>query len=376
MPFEEDGTSVVASALDVYKLWLCSATYQPSPVRDDPEFFTSRMLRHISMVFRPRTGAIDRHIQIGRKALDVYVQVAKEAGPLFSTDTWAEFLKLYLAVADSLMSQPVESVPLADRLQGHVLRVLFEIWFLSRTQDREHWSILKRLVGNWRHRLSIITAWTSVLYGLVQRVLGITYGESVGSPNVSFTVGDVAVQLDLDNDHALYLMYETLHLLGDLEGLGDPGNYNEAIRGLGFLTTSLINAQNKIKSRNMIVPDGNSILHLLGPLLLEAITSFPRKLEHGKATALEAVTKLFLRKANHTNFHPRYLAIFYHGLEAALKSGSGLLQGIVLTSCQRLFGTCFKGANMLMPSFVAAVTNVLCCRTQVAGVQGTMAMLR
>ena len=219
LPFEEDGTNVVASSLDVYRLWLCSATYQPSPVREDPEFFTSRMLRHISMVFRPRTGAIDRHIQIGRKALDVYAQVAKEAGPLFSAETWLEFLKLYLAVADSLLSQAVDAVPLADRLQGHVLRVLFEIWFLSGNQNEDVWSIFKSLFVNWRHRLSTVTAWTAVLFSLVQRVIGITYGTSVGAGSVTFAVGDLTVVLEVGDDHAMYLMYKTLHLIGDLESI-------------------------------------------------------------------------------------------------------------------------------------------------------------
>ncbi len=376
LPFEEDGTNVVASSLDVYRLWLCSATYQPSPVREDPEFFTSRMLRHISMVFRPRTGAIDRHIQIGKKALDVYVQVAKEAGPLFSADTWLEFLKLYLAVADSLLSQPVDAVPLADRLQGHVLRVLFEIWFVSGNQNEDVWSIFKSLFFKWRHRLATVTAWTSVLYALVQRVIGITYGSAVGASNVSFTIGDGAVVMEMTDDHAVYLMYKTLHLIGDLETMKDPGIYNEAIRGLGFLMTSLINVQAKVKTRGVVVPDGNTILHLLGPHVLEAVTSFPRKLDHGKATALEAVCKLFLRKANQTDFHNRYLAMFYHGLEAALKSGSGHLLSVVLTHCVRLFGSNFRGVNMLIPSFVAAVTNVLSCRTQIQGVFGSMALLR
>jgi hypothetical protein len=376
LPFEEDGTNVVASSLDVYRLWLCSATYQPSPVREDPEFFTSRMLRHISMVFRPRTGAIDRHIQIGRKALDVYAQVAKEAGPLFSAETWLEFLKLYLAVADSLLSQAVDAVPLADRLQGHVLRVLFEIWFLSGNQNEDVWGIFKSLFVNWRHRLATITAWTAVLFALVQRVIGITYGTAVGAASVTFAVGDQTVVLEMEDDHVMYLMYRVLHLVGDMETIKDPGIYNEAIRGLGFLMTALINVQSKVKGRGVVVPDGNTILHLLGPHMLEAITHFPRKMDHGKATAVEAVCKLFLRKANQTDFHNRYLAMFYHGLEAALKSGSGHLLSVVLTQCVRLFGSNFRGVNILMPSFVAAVTNVLSCKTQIQGVFGSMSLLR
>lgn len=377
LPFEgEDGTAVVASSLDVYKLWLCSATYQPAPVREDPEFFTSRMLRHISLVFRPRTGAVDRHIQIGRKALDVYVQVAKEAGPLFSDATWDEFLKLLLAIADSLLSQPLDTIPFADRLQAHVIRVLFEIWILSRSQNEDTWGIWKMLMENWRHRISTVTAWTAVLFGLVHRVLGITYGDTVGSPNVSFTVGEVPVILEPDDDHAVYLMYKVLHLMGDLEDIADPGIYNEAMRGVAFLTSSLINVQNKIVKLGMVAPDGNSLLHLLGPLLLEAITKFPRKLEHGKATALEAVTKLFLRKANTTEFHVRYLALFYHGLEEALKSGSAHLLSVVMLNCQRIFGSSFKGINILIPSFVTAVTNALCSKQTLQGLHGTMSMLR
>ncbi len=46
----EDGTLVVAQALDVYKLWLCNPNYQPAPVRDDPEFFTSVCLRRRSFI--------------------------------------------------------------------------------------------------------------------------------------------------------------------------------------------------------------------------------------------------------------------------------------------------------------------------------------
>jgi hypothetical protein len=158
--------------------------------------------------------------------------------------------------------------------------------------------------------------------------------------------------------------------------LTDPGIYNEAIRGLGFLTTALINVSSKVKSREVVVPDGNSILHLVGPHLLEAISSFPRKLDHGKATAVEAVCKLFVRKVASTDFHSRYLAMWYHGLDAALKSGSGHLLSMVMTQCVRLFGTNFRGVNMLMPSFTAAIYNVLSCRTQIQGVMGSMGVLR
>ena len=113
-------------------------------------------------------------------------------------------------------------------------------------------------------------------------------------------------------------MFKVLHLMGDLDGIADPGIYNEAMRGMAFLSSSLINVQNKMKNLGMVIPDGNTLLHLLGPILLEATTKFPRRLEHGKATAIEAVTKLFLRKASVTEFHVRYLAMFYHGLESAL----------------------------------------------------------
>ncbi len=91
---------------------------------------------------------------------------------------------------------------------------------------------------------------------------------------------------------------------------------------------------------------------------------------------MEAVTKLFLRKATATDFELRYLAMFYHGLDAALKSGSPYLLSVTMLNCQRLFGASFKGANMLMPSFVVAVTNILSSRAQLQGLHGTMTMLR
>ena len=147
----------------------------------------------------------------------------------------------------------------------------------STTQSKELWDTFKRLFQTWRHRLQTIKQWNATLIGLVEKVFDILYGPAFGTKSVTFTIENVETSLDLEDDHVYYCFYRILHLAGDLEQLTSPQNYHEAMKGIGKVTQSFIDLEAKIREDKVIQakpPDGNTILHVVAPYLMEALISY------------------------------------------------------------------------------------------------------
>ena len=156
-------------------------------------------------------------------------------------------------------------------------KVLFALWMRSTTQNTDLWNTFKRLFQTWRHRLQSIKQWNATLFGLGQRVFDILYGPNYGNKSVSFSIEGVDTVLDLEDNHVFYCFYRVLHLVGDLEQLVSPQNYHEALKGISKLTISFIELERKIKEdkeTKAMPPNGNTILHVVAPFLLEALISY------------------------------------------------------------------------------------------------------
>jgi len=78
--------------------------------------------------------------------------------------------------------------------------------------------------------------------------------------------------VQLEQGYVFYSWYRMLHLLGDLETLQSPQTYLEAMKGVHQLARPFYQGLS-IKLAKIAPPDGNSILHLFGPFLIDAINT-------------------------------------------------------------------------------------------------------
>lgn len=53
---------VISSCIDVYADWLLCKPWAPAPVLAEPSTFIPAMVRHLSLLFEPRTTATDEYV--------------------------------------------------------------------------------------------------------------------------------------------------------------------------------------------------------------------------------------------------------------------------------------------------------------------------
>eukprot|EP01091_Cochliopodium_minus_P015427 TRINITY_DN5489_c0_g1_i1.p1 TRINITY_DN5489_c0_g1~~TRINITY_DN5489_c0_g1_i1.p1 ORF type:complete len:1118 (+),score=337.64 TRINITY_DN5489_c0_g1_i1:43-3396(+) len=381
LPLIDGGSPIVEQAISCYKKWLLEELFKPPPLLNDEQYFYKKCFRHMSLLFRPRGPKLENsnHVELCIEVINIYDEASKVLKDVLTVASWEELLKIFLGICDSLLKIQFGEVVLADKLQVSLLRVLFALWMRSTTQNTELWTTFKKLFQTWRHRLQTIKQWNSTLFGLGQRLFDILYGPNYGTKSVTYSIEGVDTTLDLEDNHVFYCFYRVLHLVGDLEQLISPQNYHEAMKGIAKLTKSFIQLEPKIKEdkeTKAIPPNGNTILHIVAPFLLEALISYKDGFEFGKAEALETACVLFVSKIPTTEFHTTYLAMFYRGLEEALKSNNNHLLSVVLINSTNLFLCHFRGIRVLIPSFIAAIEKVLIFPDDLPGIVSNRTILK
>eukprot|EP01114_Cavostelium_apophysatum_P012293 TRINITY_DN2733_c0_g1_i3.p1 TRINITY_DN2733_c0_g1~~TRINITY_DN2733_c0_g1_i3.p1 ORF type:complete len:1100 (-),score=286.84 TRINITY_DN2733_c0_g1_i3:2012-5311(-) len=369
LPIEED--AIMSSCIEIYKRWLLEPAQQPKPILEDTkQFFLQSMLKHMSLVFGSKRysdrDAAERHSKLCLKALSIYLNLARTYGKKLSQETWEIWLKSLVGVTDQLLSgastnSTTGSVgAIGDEILGQllavpVLKALFEIWLLSHNQNPAMWATLRELfIKNWSNWMQAIVQWNAVCMGLTLRVLALLYGPSEGTPFVLIKLDDT-ITLDVTPDHAFYSWHKMLHLIGNPNELQDSKIFVEAMRGLDSLVDAFLNVgtNSNLAKRKASPPDGNTILHIFGAWLFEAVKQNRLSFEEGTSLAVEILCCIFRVKRT-TKFEPLYLASFYSCLsDVLLKDGRVLVSALLCTT--NFFAWELEGSRVLIPYFLYAV---------------------
>ena len=226
------------------------------------------------------------------------------------------------------------------------------------------WNKLAELAKKWKHRIQTFSYWSATCSAINERVLQILYGPSHGTEAILFTrVDGEIVELYLDDSYVMTCWYRMLHLLGSFEGsVAFSENYFEAIKGIGAIARSYIELTNKnlynSAGQQIPPPTGNTILDMCGGWLFEAINNFQKGFENGKKEALETICSLFSSRPS-SEFHGKYLALYYRGIEKALNTHNTPLLDVILRNSVTFFLKQYRGSHVLIPSFVIAFGRVL-----------------
>eukprot|EP01095_Lingulamoeba_sp_RSL-Kostka_P018275 TRINITY_DN9967_c1_g1_i3.p1 TRINITY_DN9967_c1_g1~~TRINITY_DN9967_c1_g1_i3.p1 ORF type:complete len:1160 (+),score=392.41 TRINITY_DN9967_c1_g1_i3:355-3834(+) len=321
------------------------------------------MLMHFSLLFHPREASkemVEKHANLCSKVLDIFLQIGRQLGTKLSVETWEIFLKLLTSCADYILRQDLEKIQeaLPRKLNAQIMKVVFELFLLSKTRNPDLWGALIDRVSYWTHHMSLILTWKTFAISLTRRTAAILYGPSEGSETVSVKLDDSTQNLQLEDEYVFYAWHKLLYILGNPnEQIKHPAIFLAFMNGIEMLVNFYLALGSKEINDVVAPPSGNTILNLVGPWLFDAIQLDRKGFDEGTALALKILCNIVMTKA-HTNIQPYYIAHFYFSLQQSLlKEGRVLLAGI--TSCTNLFSYSLQGVRCLLPAFVFAIHKIL-----------------
>jgi hypothetical protein len=99
---------------------------RPAPLEQDEETFFKKIFMNFSLIFEPRSGNVDTHVQLCSRILLILEQVGREYAGKFSVQTWELLLKVVLGSADLLLKDPADEPNLlSSKLCPLLLKVIF-----------------------------------------------------------------------------------------------------------------------------------------------------------------------------------------------------------------------------------------------------------
>jgi hypothetical protein len=114
----------------------------------------------------------------------MFLVAAHRLAHVLTQETWEVWLKLLMGVVDSIFRNKSNSGPMAHAflvksLGPPAVRVLMEVWMLSKTENVELWKSLQELIPYWVI-VPTIWHWNSACLGLTQRTMAVMYGPVYG----------------------------------------------------------------------------------------------------------------------------------------------------------------------------------------------------
>lgn len=358
LPIEEEST--IAQCIELYRRWALEPEKRPSALDEHPQYYIQTILQNYSLLFATRSNQalVGNHAALCAKILDIYLAIARQLGRSLSLETWEVFLKIVFGIGDSLLT-PVQGAEdsLAKRITQQLLKVIFELLLHSRTRNPALWGSLKKFVAGWTHLSTLITQWNITTLALTTRSLAILYGASEGTEAVVLKLDDTQT-LNIEDDFVFYAWHRVLNILGNLNKIPTAQNFFAAFCGVEVLVQQYLRIGNSDASKKRVLPpDGNTILHIFGQWLFEALQLDRPGFDEGTALAIKILCNILCTR-NTSKFLPVYLGSFYSSMAEILqKEGRVLISAIM--NCQSFFDYEIEGSRVLVPYFIYAIGRII-----------------
>jgi hypothetical protein len=380
LPLED--INVASNAAAIYIQWLVEPNKRPLAIQkadyETRQWFLQTLFRHISLVFQAKkvdgVGAAkpllatlaSKHVELCKLMLRTLSQTAmssslitdQESCSALSGTSWKVLLRVLLGVTDFLLQKPIQPYCyLSEELGEQLLSILMELWMRSQIFSSELWTLLKTLYPRWTHRMIAVTQWSAVSLALTQRVTKILYGQ--GTSAVVYTVHSNLVTLDLSDQYAVYAWHQVLHIIGSPNGM-NPQVFFRSVLGMEKLVQvfhSIGNTDNA-GALQRCFPDGNTILHLFGSWLFEAVNRDALDCAEGRAQAFGVLCRVFSHPQRRNPFLATYLHQFYAAVIEGLK-GDLLSLVFIVVNCEDIFALQIPGVRILVAPFVKSLRRII-----------------
>ena len=386
----------LVEVVDLYCDWLSVLLPYPSPnipdiILRDANHMVREMFRHIYRLFT-NINALTPDVSYLEAACNTVLTTLENIGQLsnvMEADTWDSLLLLLLGLTDLLLSPPGPG----GHLCHNAASVLCHTWLAAchrHFPSPALWKTFQSLAIGWRHRIEMISHWSTLNLALLSKQLHFLYGPD--HPKLQVDSCCSSLNLNMSNQIIAQASYRFLHILGNLmeisqreticfsEGLFKAGlKSKEVISCLellpdifykamsvvsrmvdGYLGITRTSTQHNLAPKR---PRVNTLLHLFGPWLFQAaLVNTPLSgachgtqpqpgFSAGRSEAISSLCLIFNSKRLNEVIEDAYLARFFIVLQKGLEDDL-IVRSSVLRYFKDLLSRDLPGSNIIVPTVV------------------------
>jgi hypothetical protein len=384
LPLED--ISVVSNATSIYISWLLEPEKRPPAIQkadgETLQQFLQIIFRQVSVLFQPKRIEVSssgrpqlatlasKHVELCKSMLRSLAQVATSSqatGPQngldtlsLSTATWKVLLHVLLEVSNSLLKAPLNPYCyLAEELGDLLMSIFLELWLRSQIFSASLWKSLSDLFPLWTHRMLVVSQWSAISLALTQRATKLLYGQ--GTAAVVYTVNSNLVTLELSDQYVVYAWYRVLHLIASPQHMASQVFFRSVL-GVEKLVQVFHSISHGDHESTMglerLFPDANTILHIFGSWLFEAVAKTSVDCAEGRAQAFGVLCRIITRPQRRNPILTKYLHQFYSAIIEGIR-GDLLSLVFIVVNCEDIFALGLPGVRILVAPFVLSLRKII-----------------
>ncbi|KAJ3448944.1 hypothetical protein M0812_01432 [Anaeramoeba flamelloides] len=369
---------IISSGIRLYENWI-NGKILPVKFDQDRELFLKEMFGHFSLLFEPRQGMNKslqkKHVNLCLEVINIFEELSTKELGFMEEDTWLYLLDIVLGICDRVLfgeGSKGETI-LTESLTPYLLKVLFDLWFQSKPKPLDHWKRFKRIFKGWRHRFQTIIQWSTATFALTNSVVNLLYGPNEGSDDVVLLLPPneknkfLPTTFQFDKETLIFYWKKILDLIENPNEITNPKNFLEAMYGIRNLVNIFLQVGNHTEFNVdpncpylPDAPDGNTILHIFGSWLFQAVQRNQEGFEQGTECAYGILFSIFTAPQT-TPFLDIYKTNFYHSVFSALLQYDkyGQYTCAIFSNGRNIFLTELEGVYILLPVYMKVIKNIL-----------------
>ena len=363
----------------------------PDIIKTDANHVVRVMFRHIYRLFTNINPlvTVPSFLEVACNTVLTTLENIGQQSAVMEAATWDSLLLLLLGLTDLLLSPPGPG----GHLCHTAVSVLCHTWLAACNTHFPApalWKTFQSLGVGWRHRIEMISHWSTVNLALLSKQLLFLYGPDF--PKLQVDSCCSSLNHNMSNSIIAQSSYRFLHILGNItdisqreticfsEGLFKAGLKSKEVLSCLELLPDIFHKAMFVVSRmvdgylgimrtdmnhtlSLKRPKVNTILHLFGPWLFQAALvnsdfsgatpsiKFESGFNSGRSEAIATLCLIFNSKRLNEEVEEAYLARFFLVLQKALEHDI-----VVRSSVLRYFGGILSrdlpGSNILVPTLV------------------------
>lgn len=230
---------IIKDCWNVYHDWLTvlldePKVFIPKPIRQDPLFYSKKILWHLFNLFVPRkeTNIPTKHIMMCHGVLVLLEEIAKNSKQL-NRDLWDNLLKFMLAINNVVLSQIYQKEDFCDNMSSRLVGTLFEIWLIACNKCFPTpclWKTFQDMCANWRHHTALVVEWSRVIFALTNRLLEVLWWPDLANltkiisnsfdTNVAYDIQKIINSMD--NNTLIQSWFRFFHIIGNPLDFSNP----------------------------------------------------------------------------------------------------------------------------------------------------------